>query len=1424
MNGLKSRSLLSLVVCLVLQASLPARAGSARLHLVTDSPYEIWRGSTTKVQVVVFGPRFRPVAGATVFAGSRRVGVTDRDGTLVFSHRPRGGFTLSARARLGGREAYGSVHMEAYRRTGSFESSNLFVYTDRGIYRPGETIHLRSLAWRLRGEFRPISGARLEVLLQDPGGRVVAGTALQTDPFGVAAGELDLPGDVAEGAYLLSVNYHGASEQARLRVERFRPPVIRIEHDLPRFIAPATADLQATVKLSYFTGGRPRGGRLSLRVLYADKQLHGTQVPISGQASYRLVVPLAPVRKAVPAGERFQVEISARDELSRHDRLVRDILYAARPYLAVPDLDKDVYASGEEVTLTVRLTDPDGIPVRGKRLELSGDDGRIKLTAVSDPGGVVLFRFTMPDHGIKVRVSAADVPEPLFHSDIPYLEQKPLRAHLPRPVVTEHRRIPIVVTFDEDFVPVERVVHGDITDYSGAITAGFKVRIRRKHGRYLARGSFRAPSWGSMLLTLYCAGQRREEVRHGRRPASVGLLTEGLSLTAHPDKQLRIKLDGVPDWARPRDRLQARFAVRDPRGRPTTAELGVMLVDRAVLSLLDPLEKTPMDRFYNPTLKVLSTTGSDILTWPVVSRNWGASLYDIALPPFGFQEGAPYYRHRRRYQAGGGPPAEKTMDGGVGSGQLSGSAIVKAPAAAPQREAVASRALARGRPGRPSPSRPRPPRIVIRTDLPATALWEPRLVAYRGRAALEIKLPETLGQSELIVVASDRRGGVGLLRRVVKLTQPLLVQSDLPRVASAGDRLQVGVLVRNTTGDKLTAEVSLEGEGLGIHPARRQVEIPARGATRANFTISPGEPGPHHYTASARATVEISQRQPGQNVGGPTYQLADAERRLLEVRPRGNGRLEEVAAVLTGKRPFARTITRAPGEYLEAHLEVAFPTIVPALQEIGQLLDHSAWWSDGMLATSLAACAVEAYLARHRPRDPLRQRLRAYLAGMAGGLRHEINPDGGFAWWRTGSRSNLLATTTALRFMAALADADLAVPRELVVRSVEYLKTRLRPDGLWPIDDIAFWEGRTEKVRLQVSAQVFRALAEALPLLPGNQHRAWLSEVAGRFGKYLENPVDPLTAAEAALGLYAFESKGRRLPKQARRRLLAAARRLLELRRRSHWEPSWFHAYGGTIEATEAALELLARLDRRAFAAELRQGLLYLLSTRGEWGQWHCPFGTATALRAFTLLPPPRREVASRVVVKVGDKVIARVKVNPRDPFLSAVRLRHLQLGPYLQEGDNQVRVSYSGRLEAPLRLVVRRFGSGSARPQATAGLSVSRTLEPAAPRSGHPLQMHLAVDARKVPGELLLEVPLAANTGLDRDALDNLRRSPGVLAVRSKDDGLELLLQGGKERRLQVALLAGQGGRAELPAVQVRSLLRPELVASSTAGTVEIR
>src|SRR6185503_3008154 len=102
-----------------------------------------------------------------------------------------------------------------------------------------------------------------------------------------------------------------------------------------------------------------------------------------------------------------------------------------------------------------------------------------------------------------------------------------------------------------------------------------------------------------------------------------------------------------------------------------------------------------------------------------------------------------------------------------------------------------------------------------------------------------------------------------------------------------------------------------------------------------------------------------------------------------------------------------------------------------------------------------------------------------------------------------------------------------------------------------------------------LSAEVFAILAGVPMQARTPSWRTALVSLAPMYEAMLDEPnPELLTYAHAVMGLWragqasviAVDADG----------LRAAAVRLARMRQESHWEPSWFNAYGGTIEAAAA--------------------------------------------------------------------------------------------------------------------------------------------------------------------------------------------------------------------------------------------------------------
>jgi uncharacterized protein YfaS (alpha-2-macroglobulin family) len=127
----------------------------------------------------------------------------------------------------------------------------------------------------------------------------------------------------------------------------------------------------------------------------------------------------------------------------------------------------------------------------------------------------------------------------------------------------------------------------------------------------------------------------------------------------------------------------------------------------------------------------------------------------------------------------------------------------------------------------------------IRSKFLSSAYWAPHLVAdERGEVKFSFPAPDNLTAWRLMAVAADdgTRFGSGELR--VTVAKPLLAKPVLPRFVGAGDKVEVGVVVHNYTGAAGTATVTAKATGVSLGQATQTVELADGGSARVRFTGS----------------------------------------------------------------------------------------------------------------------------------------------------------------------------------------------------------------------------------------------------------------------------------------------------------------------------------------------------------------------------------------------------------------------------------------------------------------------------------------------------------------------------------------------------------------------------------------------------------
>ena len=111
----------------------------------------------------------------------------------------------------------------------NYNNDHTYLYTDRSIYRPGQTVHVTALAWRELSvtDNQAIENRILTMRLRDANYKVVSEQKVTTDRYGKASAVFTLPTGKLNGRFTIQT----ASGSTSFRVEEYKRPTFQVEFD-----------------------------------------------------------------------------------------------------------------------------------------------------------------------------------------------------------------------------------------------------------------------------------------------------------------------------------------------------------------------------------------------------------------------------------------------------------------------------------------------------------------------------------------------------------------------------------------------------------------------------------------------------------------------------------------------------------------------------------------------------------------------------------------------------------------------------------------------------------------------------------------------------------------------------------------------------------------------------------------------------------------------------------------------------------------------------------------------------------------------------------------------------------------------------------------------------------------------------------------
>ena len=218
-----------------------------------------------------------PLAGATIRAWQRgnnnafvpiQPAKTDKNGLFRLSGDQRNNVIFHA-AHHG--HTLASMHpYYVYRNVNSSPTNERTVFfTDRSIYRPGQTIHYKGIGLGIdtqNDRYQALAGRSLTVVFTDVNGKEIERLTHRTNDYGSFSGSVTAPRDRLLGQMMLHV-VDGPSGQTQVRIEEYKRPKFQVTLNPPQEAARLNGEVKLQGRATAYTGASVDGAKVRWRVV-----------------------------------------------------------------------------------------------------------------------------------------------------------------------------------------------------------------------------------------------------------------------------------------------------------------------------------------------------------------------------------------------------------------------------------------------------------------------------------------------------------------------------------------------------------------------------------------------------------------------------------------------------------------------------------------------------------------------------------------------------------------------------------------------------------------------------------------------------------------------------------------------------------------------------------------------------------------------------------------------------------------------------------------------------------------------------------------------------------------------------------------------------------------------------------------------------
>jgi len=556
---------------------LPKASVSARL------PDKFFAGSTARIPVVVSDPLHgTAVTGAEVSLEAsmgkgkpRLASATTGAGGAALLEVPlaaKGALKLKIAGDAGGSASVLETETQVV------EDTRVFLSTDKPLYQPGQTIHIRALILS-RPDLEPASKLDALVEVFDAKGNKVFKQSGRTNKFGVTSAAFTLANQVNLGKYNILVTAGDNQTEKAVTVDRYVLPKFKVGVELDRDWYLPDMDLEGTIHAGYFFGKPVSGAGVKVTIFdyqaeWVPTRVIETTADEGGVAHFKWKIPSKLVGQPVEGGNALLlVEVEVTDKGGQVFKEVRQAIVAREPMQVAMFPESGQVVPGVENVFFLAAADPGGAPVPADcEVTFYGSPGGSQTGRVKvDSSGLARVRYSAPDSltqvtaNVEAESSSGKRVSRSFAFEAAGVDAKVL-------LRTGRSLLKVGDSLDIDVITSGAVsdAYLDVTRDNQTVAVA-TVRLNAGLGTY--RLDLDPSLAGTLAVSAWVLSERGEYTRD----------TRVVFVQSASDLSVDVKLDR--GQYKPGETAKLDFSVKAPGGQPVAAALGIHVVDEAVFAL-----------------------------------------------------------------------------------------------------------------------------------------------------------------------------------------------------------------------------------------------------------------------------------------------------------------------------------------------------------------------------------------------------------------------------------------------------------------------------------------------------------------------------------------------------------------------------------------------------------------------------------------------------------------------------------------------------------------------------------------------------------------------------------------------------------------------------------------------------------------------